>query len=178
MLASIDRNTAEGRRDYAILLLLARLGLRSSEVAFLELDEIDWKAGQLSVRGKSGQRSDLPLPTEVGKAIAAYLRHGRPPCSSRRVFLRVKAPLCGFQGPCGVGSLVRHRLLRAGVEAPTYGAHQFRHGLATEMLRQGASLGEIGELLGHHNPQTTKIYTQVDLEALRTLALPWPGGVR
>jgi site-specific recombinase XerD len=178
LLASIDRTTAEGRRDYAILLLLARLGLRSSEVAFLELDEIDWKAGQLSVRGKSGQRSDLPLPTEVGKAIAAYLRHGRPPCSSRRVFLRVKAPICGFQGACGVGSIVRHRLLRAGVEAPTYGAHQFRHGLATEMLRQGASLGEIGELLGHHNPQTTKIYTKVDLEALRTLALPWPGGVQ
>jgi site-specific recombinase XerD len=178
LLASIDRNTAMGRRDYAILLLLARLGLRSSEVAFLELDEIDWKAGQLSVRGKRGQRSDLPLPTEVGKAIAAYLRHGRPRCGSRRVFLRVKAPLCGFQGACGVGSIVRHRLLRAGVEAPTYGAHQFRHGLATEMLRQGASLGEIGELLGHHNPQTTKIYTKVDLEALRTLALPWPGGVQ
>ena len=178
LLASIDRNTAEGRRDYAILLLLARLGLRSSEVAFLELDEIDWKAGQLSVRGKGGQRSDLPLPTEVGKAIAAYLRHGRPRCSSRRVFLRVKAPVCGFQGACGVGSIVRHRLLRTGIEAPTYGAHQFRHGLATEMLRQGASLGEIGELLGHHNPQTTKIYTKVDLDALRTLALPWPGGVR
>jgi len=178
LLASIDRNMAVGRRDYAILLLLARLGLRSSEVAFLELDEIDWKAGRLSVRGKSGQRSDLPLPTEVGKAIATYLRHGRPRSSSRRVFLRVRAPVCGFQGACGVGSIVRHRLLRAGVEAPTYGAHQFRHGLATEMLRQGASLGEIGELLGHHNPQTTKIYTKVDLEALRTLALPWPGGVR
>jgi site-specific recombinase XerD len=86
--------------------------------------------------------------------------------------------VCGFQGACGIGSIVRHRLLRAGIEAPTYGAHQFRHGLATEMLRQGASLGEIGELLGHHNPQTTKIYTKVDLEALRTLALPWPGGVR
>ena len=117
LLASIDRNTAEGRRDYAILLLLARLGLRSSEVAFLELDEIDWKAGQLRVCGKGGQRSDLPLPTEVGKAIAAYLRHGRPRCSSRRVFLRVKAPVCGFQGACGVGSIVRHRLLRAGIEA-------------------------------------------------------------
>jgi site-specific recombinase XerD len=178
LLASIDRSTAVGRRDYAILLLLARLGLRSSEVAFLELDEIDWKAGRLSVRGKSGQRSDLPLSTEVGKAISAYLRHGRPRCGSRRVFLRVRAPVCGFQGACGVGSIVRHRLLRAGVEAPTYGAHQFRHGLATEMLRQGASLGEIGELLGHHNPQTTKIYTKVDLDALRTLALPWPGGVR
>jgi integrase/recombinase XerD len=178
LLASIDRSTAVGRRDYAILLLLARLGLRSGEVAFLELDGIDWKAGQLSVRGKSGQRSDLPLPVEVGKAIAAYLRYGRPRCSSRRVFLRARAPVCGFQGACGVGSIVRHRLQRAGVDAPTFGAHQFRHGLATEMLRQGASLGEIGELLGHHNPQTTKIYTKVDLDALRTLAMPWPGGAR
>ncbi len=178
LLASIDRRTAVGRRDYAILLLLSRLGLRSSEVAFLELEGINWKAGQLSVRGKSGQRNDLPLLPEVGKAIAAYLRHGRPRCSSRRVFLRAKAPVCGFQGASGVGSVVRHRLQRAGVDAPTYGTHQFRHGLATEMLRQGASLGEIGELLGHHNPQTTKIYTQVDLDALRTLALPWPGGVR
>jgi integrase/recombinase XerD len=178
LLASIDRRTAMGRRDYAILLLLARLGLRSGEVAFLELDEIDWNIGQLSVRGKSGPRSDLPLPPEVGKAIAAYLRRGRPRCTSRRVFLRAKAPLGGFRGPGGVGSIVRHRLQRAGVDAPTHGTHQFRHGLATEMLRQGASLDEIGEVLGHHNPQTTKIYTQVDLEALRTLALPWPGGVR
>lgn len=178
LLASIDRSTVVGRRDYAILLLLARLGLRSSEVAFLELDAIDWKAGQLSVRGKGGQRSYLPLPVEVGQAIAAYLRHGRPHSSSRRVFLRARAPVCGFQGAGGVGSVVRHRLQRAGVDAPTNGTHQFRHGLATEMLRQGASLGEIGELLGHHSPETTKIYTKVDLKALRTLALPWPGGVR
>ena len=178
LLASIDRRTAMGRRDYAILLLLARLGLRSGEVTCLKLDDLDWKAGQLSVRGKSGQRSELPLPAEVGKAIAAYLRHGRPQSTSRRVFLRVKAPLRGFRGSCGVGSIVRHCLQRAGLDTPTYGAHQFRHGLATELLRQGASLGEIGELLGHHNPETTKIYTKVDLKALRTLALPWPGGVR
>lgn len=178
MLASIDRHTAMGRRDYAILLLLARLGLRSGEVAFLELDDLEWNAGQLSVRGKSGPRSDLPLPPEVGKAIAAYLRRGRPQSPSRRVFLRAKAPLRGFRGSCGVGSIVRHCLQRAGLDAPTYGAHQFRHGLATELLRQGASLGEIGELLGHHSPQTTKIYTKVDLDALRTLALPWPGGAR
>ena len=178
LLASIDRRTAIGRRDYAILLLLARLGLRSGEVAFLELDDIDWNAGQLSVRGKSGQRNELPLSTEVGKAIAAYLRHGRPRSTSRRVFLRAKAPIRGFRGASGVGSIVRHCLKRAGIDAPTTGAHQFRHGLATEMLRQGASLSEIGELLGHRHPQTTKIYTKVDLNALRTLALPWPGGVR
>jgi site-specific recombinase XerD len=160
------------------LLLLARLGLRSSEVALLELDDIDWNAGQLSVRGKSGRRSELPLPAEVGKAIAAYLRRGRPQSNTRRVFLRTRAPIGGFRGPSGVGSIVRHCLQRAGLQAPSYGAHQFRHGLATEMLRQGASLGEIGELLGHQSPETTKIYIKVDLDALRTLALPWPGGVR
>jgi site-specific recombinase XerD len=178
LLVSIDRHTAMGRRDYAILLLLARLGLRSGEVAFLEFDDINWNSGTLSVSGKNGQRNEFPLPLEVGKAIAAYLQDGRPRSSSRRVFLRTKAPVCGFHGASGVGSIVRHTLKRAGVDAPTYGAHQFRHGLATEMLRQGASLGEIGDVLGHRNPQTTMIYTKVDLEALRTLALPWPGGVR
>ena len=178
LLSHIDRNTAVGRRDYAILLLLARLGLRSGEVTYLELEDIDWKAGCLSVHGKSGRRTQLPLPKDVGDAIVAYLRHGRPRSTSRRVFLRAKAPIRGFLSPCAVGSIVRHALLRAGIEAPTTGAHQFRHGLATEMLRQGASLGQIGELLGHRSPETTKIYTKVDLDALRTLALPWPGGVQ
>lgn len=177
LLASIDRHTAMGRRDYAILLLLARLGLRTGEVTSLELGDIDWNAGKLTVRGKSGQRSELPLSEEVGKAIAAYLRHGRPQSACRRVFLRSKAPIDGFR-QCAVGSVVRHALLRAGIKAPTTGAHQFRHGLATDMLRHGASLGEIGDLLGHRHPQTTSIYTKVDLDALRTLALPWPGGVR
>ncbi len=177
-LASIDRQTATGRRDYAILLLLARLGLGSSEVAFLELDDIDWNTGTLNVRGKSGRLNEFPLPQEVGQAIAAYLRDGRPPSTSRRVFLRAKAPLRGFRGASGVGSIVRHSLHRAGIKAPTCGAHQFRHGLATEMLRQGASLVEIGDVLGHRHPQTTKIYTKVGLAALRTLALPWPGGAR
>ena len=178
LLASIDRRTAIGRRDYAIVLLLARLGVRSGEVVQLELEDIDWTAGQLSVRGKRGRRSELPLSKEVGAAIAAYLRRGRPVSPSRRVFLRAKAPIRGFQGPCGVGSVVRHALQRAGIQAPTTGAHQFRHGLATELLRHGASLSEIGELLGHHSPETTKIYAKVDLDALRTLALPWPGGGR
>jgi len=178
LLASVNRGTAVGRRDYAILLLLARLGLRSSEVALLDLDDIDWNVGQLSVRGKRGQRTELPLLPEVGKAIAAYLRRGRPESENRRLFLRAKAPLRGFQGASGVGSVVRHSLKRAKVNAPTYGAHQFRHGLATEMLRQGASLGEIGELLRHRHPQTTTIYAKVDIDALRTLALPWPGGAR
>jgi len=178
LLASINRSTAIGYRDYAILLLLARLGLRSGEVASLELGDIDWNAGKLSVHGKTGQRSELPLTSEVGKAIAAYLRCGRPQSTSRRVFLRAKAPVRGFRGSSGVGSIVRHRLQRAGIDAPTLGAHQFRHGLASGLLRHGVSLGEIGELLGHHSPETTKIYIKVDLDALRTLALPWPGGVQ
>lgn len=178
LLASIDRHTAIGRRDYAIVLLLARLGLRSGEVAFLELEDIDWGAGQVSVRGKSDQRTALPLPADVGAAIAAYLRHGRPRSTSRRVFLRSKAPIRGFLTQCGIGSIIRHALQRADIQAPTKGAHQFRHALATQMLRHGASLTEIGEILRHRNIQTTTIYAKVDLAALRALALPWPGGAR
>jgi integrase/recombinase XerD len=178
LVTSIDRHTAMGRRDYAVILLLARLGLRSGEVVSLELDDIDWTAGRLSVRGKRGQRSEMPIPTDVGQAIAAYLRHGRPHSTSRRVFLRIKAPIFGFRGSCGIGSIVRHRLQRAGIEAPTHGTHQFRHGLATEMLRQGASLAEIGAVLGHRHPDTTRIYSKVDLKALHTLAQSWPGDAR
>ena len=178
LLSSIDRRTGMGLRDYAILLLLARLGLRSGEVVSLELTDIDWSAARLTVRGKCGQRNELPLHADVGKAIAAYLRHGRPHSSCRRVFLRTKAPITGFRGACGVGSIVRHALQRAGIDAPTTGAHQFRHGLAADMLRHGASLSEIGEILGHRDPQTTMIYTKIDIEALRTLAVPWPGGAQ
>jgi site-specific recombinase XerD len=178
LLASINRRTATGRRDYAILLVLARLGLRAGEVVRLELEDIDWNAGSLSVQGKGDQRCALPLPAEVGAAIAAYLRYGRPPSSSRRVFLRAKAPIRGLQGAQAISSLVRHNLIRAGIQAPTHGAHQFRHALATEMLGAGASLTEIGEVLRHRNPQTTMLYAKVDLDSLRTLALPWPGGVR
>lgn len=176
ILASIDRSTAAGRRDYAILLLLARLGLRAGEVTFLELDDINWNTGTLSIRGKSGSPNKYPLPFEVGEAIVAYLKDGRPNSSSRRVFLRVRAPFRGFQSVVGVVSIVRHCIERAGIKTPTKGAHQFRHGLAVEMLHRGASLAEIGDVLGHRSPQTTSIYAKVDLSALRTLALPWPGG--
>jgi len=175
LLASIDRDTPIGCRDYAMILALARLGLRSSEVVSLELGDIDWVTGQIRARGKNGQRNDLPLPADVGEAIADYLRKWRPRNASRRVFLRDKAPIKGFKGPSGLGCVVRRSLKRAGIDAPTTGAHQFRHGLASEMLRGGASLGEIGEVLGHRHVQTTAIYAKVDLDALRTLALPWPG---
>jgi len=148
LLASINRHTAIGRRDYAILLLLARLGLRAGEVARIELEDIDWNAGSVGVRRKGGQRSILPLSTDVGDALVAYLRHGRPRNSSSRcVFLRSRAPFRGFHGPVAIASLVRHNLTRAGIKAPTHGAHQFRHALATDMLRHGASLAEIGEVL-------------------------------
>jgi integrase/recombinase XerD len=178
LLASINRQTVRGRRDYAILLLLARLGLRASEVAFLELDDLNWEDGQVTVRGKRGARAALPVPADVGAAIAAYLRHGRPRSACRRVFLRAHAPIRGFAGPSAIACIVRDALERAGVSAPTKGAHQFRHGLATQMLRRGASLTEIGEVLRHRSAETTTIYAKVDLDALRTLALPWPGGAR
>jgi integrase/recombinase XerD len=152
--------------------------MRTSDVALHELDDIDCQAGCFSIRGKGGRRSELPLPNDVGKAIAEYLRYSRPRSSSRRVFLRGRAPIRGFLGQSAIGSLVRHSLKRAGINAPTKGAHQFRHALATQMLRHGASLTEIGEVLGHHSPETTKIYAKVDLDALRMIALPWPGGVR
>jgi len=176
VLAHCNRQTAIGRRDYAILLLLARLGLRGGEVVALTLDGIDWEAGYISLCGKGGQQTTLPLPVDVGEAIADYLKNGRPSTANRRLFLRGRAPAVGFRGPVAISSLVMHALRRAGIDAPHKGAHLFRHSLATGMLGQGASLAEIGELLRHRSPETTTIYAKVDLGSLRTLALPWPGG--
>jgi integrase/recombinase XerD len=178
VLASVDRKTAVGRRDYAILSVLARLGLRAGEIRMLTLEDLDWQEGLITVRGKAGRYSQLPLPAEVGAAIADYLRHGRPTSSSRCVFLRARAPAAGFQSQSGIGSMVGHALARAGIDSPRKGAHQFRHALACQMLRRGASLSEIGELLRHRSPQTTAIYAKVDLVSLATLALPWPGGAQ
>jgi len=179
VLEHCDRKTAVGRRDYAILLLLARLGLRGGEVAGLNLEDINWESGFLSLRGKAGRSSQLPLPADVGEAITAYLKDGRPRISSsRRVFLRARAPVVGFKGQQAVGDVVKHALARAGIDSPYKGAHQFRHGLATEMLKRGASLREIGDILRHQSPETTAIYAKVDLVSLRELATPWPGGVR
>jgi len=178
VLASCDRKTAVGRRDYAILLLLARLGLRSSEIIALSLEDLDWQTGLITVRGKGGRYSQLPLPVDVGEAIANYLQTARPKTLHRRVFLRGRAPVASFKGPQAIASLVRHALVRAGIHSQRNGAHQFRHHLATQMLRHGASLAEIGELLRHRSPQTTTIYAKVDLTSLRTLALPWPGGAQ
>lgn len=174
-----NTKTAVGRRDLAILLLLARLGLRGGEVAALTLEDIDWRAGRLTVRGKGGHVSPLPLPVDVGRAVAVYVQHGRPQGTScRRVFMRVLAPARGFNDQKAVGCVVKRALIRAGIESPRKGAHLFRHSLATQMLRHGASLAEIGEVLRHRSPHTTAIYAKVDLAALRTLAVAWPGGAR
>ena len=175
VLASLNRDTALGRRDYAILLLLARLGLRAHEVATLTLEDINWQDGLMTVRGKTGRYSQLPLPVDIGEAIADYLRNGRPQASSRCVFLLSKAPVSSFKARA-IGSVVKHALEKAGIDSPRNGAHQFRHGLACQMLRQ--ALGEIGELLRHRSPETTAIYAKVDFVSLTTLALPWPGGAQ
>ncbi|MEK7334670.1 MAG: site-specific integrase [Candidatus Binatota bacterium] len=178
VLNQYDRQTAKGRRDYAILLLLARLGLRACEVVALTLDDIHWERGEITLRGKGGRLAQLPLPPDVGKALATYLHKDRPACSTRRLFIRLKAPRRGFANSIAISTLVARALKKAGVFSPHTGAHLFRHTLATEMLRQGASLAEIAQLLRHQSLNTTTLYAKVDLVALRTLAQPWPGGVR
>jgi integrase/recombinase XerD len=176
---SCDTGTAIGLRDRAVLLILARLGLRAHEIIALQLDDCDWDRGHLRVRGKGGQVGVLPMPVDVGQAIAAYLEHGRPPAEDRHLFLRSMAPVRGLQsGGNGIGSIVRYALERAKVDSPHRGSHQFRHALAVRMLQGGASLPEIGEVLRHRSPQSSSIYAKVDLAALRRLALPWPGGAR
>jgi integrase/recombinase XerD len=179
VLASCDTQTTLGRRDLAILLLLTRFGLRGGEVAALTVDDIDWTAGRLTIRGKGGRISQFPLRTDIGTALAAYLQHDRPKGTScRRVFMRAPAPAGGFKGQGAVGDVVRRALKRAGVAATHKGSHLLRHSVATQMLRHGASLAEIGELLRHRNPRTTAIYAKVDLTALRTVAAAWPGGAQ
>ncbi len=178
LLERCDRHSATGRRDYAMLLLISRLGLRASEVVALMLDDIDWAEGSMRIRGPAQRVDRLPLPTDVGAALVDYLRHGRPACSTRNVFLRSRAPQRALLGPSAVSCIVFRALRRAGIDSPTKGAHLLRHSLATQMLGTGASLGEIAEILRHRNPQTTTIYAKVDLGSLHTLALPWPGGVQ
>ena len=172
LLASCDRRCTFGRRDYAVLSLLSRLGLRAGEVAALGLDDIDWRAGELVVRGKGRRQERLPLPTDVGEALAGWLRRGRPHCDSTTVFTRVRAPHRPLTSG-GVSAIVRAACGRAGL--PELSAHRLRHSAATEMLRAGASLTEVGQVLRHVSVLTTAIYAKVDWDRLRTLALPWPG---
>jgi len=177
LLKSCNRTKLCEQRDYAVLLLLSRLGLRAHEVAGLNLEDINWAAGEMRIRGKGGREDRLPLPQDVGRGLTAYLKHGRPTCSSRRVFVRLSAPHEGFAGPSTISWVVRRALARAGITSESKGAHQLRHSLATRMLRGGASLAQIGQVLRHEHVDTTEIYARVDLPALRALAQPWPGGV-
>jgi site-specific recombinase XerD len=175
ILKQCDRRTILGQRNYTILLLLARLGLRAGEVVAMSLDDVDWEAGELLVRGKGPRQERLPLPHEVGKEMARYLQHGRPRCSTRRFFVRAKAPLRGFATPAAISTIVERAIDRAGLDLPSRGAHILRYTLATDILRGGGSLAEVGELLRHRHPDTTALYAKVDLAALRSVAPPWPG---
>jgi site-specific recombinase XerD len=175
LLGGCDRDSAHGRRDYAILLLLLRMGLRAVEVARMQLEDIDWRAGELLVRGKGPREDTLPLPVDVGEAVVDYLRHGRPPTTSRAVFLRLQVPLRELS-PIGVTSIVYRACERAGVSRVS--AHPLRHTAATQMLRAGASLGEVGQALRHRSSSATAIYAKVDHVSLRALARPWPAGAR
>ena len=178
LLNGCDQSTLVGRRDYAVLLLLARLGLRGGEVAGLSLDDIDWEAGEVLVRGKSAREERLPLLPEVGQALARYLKEDRPACACRRVFLRIKAPRQGFSSSVAICDILRRALRRADLHPEHQGAHLLRRSLATQMLRGGASLTQIGQVLLHQLVQTTEIYAKVDIAALRALAQPWPGGAQ
>lgn len=174
------RSSPAARRDHAILLLLARLGLRASEVIRLNLDDLRWREGEIIVRGKGLIRDRMPLLPEVGKALALYLKKERPTVESRRVFLRGHAPYRCLGHPSTVSTIVARALTRAGVAPATRGAHLFRHSLATAMVRRGASFAEIGQVLRHRSPNTTEIYAKLDFGALRDIALPWSiiGGAR
>ena len=176
LLQSCNQDTLVGRRDYVILLLMARLGLRAGDVVHMTLDDIDWEVGELIVCGKSDRQQRLPLARDVGEALVKYLCDGRPPCSSRRVFIRIKAPHKGFSSSVAICNIVRRALRRAKLNPAFKGSNLLRHSLATRMLRGGASLAEIGEILRHQKLVTTQIYAKVDLAALRALAQPWPGG--
>lgn len=173
LLGSCDRRSALGRRDYAMILMLLRLGLRRGEVASLRLDDIDWRAGELVVHGKGAREDRLPLPADVGEAIADYLQRGRPKGDRREVFLQARAPFEPI-APGTVSSTVRRACRRAGIAE--VGAHRLRHTVACEMVAAGVPMVEIAQVLRHHSLQSTAVYARVDLEQLRLLALPWPGG--
>jgi integrase/recombinase XerD len=173
LLDACDRRCALGRRDYALMILLLRLGLRRGEVARLTLDDVDWHAGELVVHGKGGREDRLPLAADVGQAIAAYLRRGRPASDRREMFLRARAPYAPIASGT-VASTVRRACRRAGI--PEVGSHRLRHTTACEMVQAGVPIVRIGQVLRHRSLQSTAIYARVDIEQLRRLAAPWPGG--
>jgi integrase/recombinase XerD len=175
LLESCDRSTPAGRRDYAILVLLSRLGLRCGEVAALELGDVDWRAGEVVIRGKGSRIDRLPLPGDVGEALADYLRHGRRHGFGRTVFVTACAPVTAISRAT-INDLLVRACTRAGM--PAVGAHRLRHTVASDLLSRGAGLREIGQVLRHQDLGTTALYAKVDQAALSRLALPWPGSER
>jgi integrase/recombinase XerD len=176
LLGCCDRESAMGRRDYAILMLLSRLGMRAGEVADLKLEDIDWQGSDLIIRGKGARIDQMPLPEDVGAAIADYLQYGRPVRSpSRNVFLTLRVPWSAL-APTGVSAVVTHAGRRAGFAR--FGPHRLRHTVACDLLREGASLTEIGQLLRHRTQRTTAIYAKVDRGALEGLARTWPAAAK
>ena len=173
LLDSCDQDTIVGRRDYAILTMLARLGVRGAEIADLELGDVDWRGGEVTIRGKGNRIDRLPLPVDVGEALASYLTAGRPRCGAATVFCTVRAPYRRLSS-AAVRAIMGHACQRAGLDR--VGAHRLRHSLATEMLRAGASLPEVGQVLRHRSHLATSVYAKVDDNALRVLARRWPGG--
>jgi integrase/recombinase XerD len=173
LLAACDRRRRTGRRDYAVLMLLLRLGLRANEAAALTLEDIDWRTGEITVHGKGRRDERLPLPADVGEAIAGYLTRGRPVTGRREVFLRAVAP-AGPLSRGGISFIVRRACRRAGVAE--VGAHRLRHTAACEMAAAGAPLTEIGQVLRHQSLDSTANYARVGVAELRKLARPWPGG--
>jgi integrase/recombinase XerD len=175
VIASCDRSSPVGRRDQAILLLLARLGLRAGDIVHLRLTDIDWKNASIQVCGKGRRQTRLPLTQEMGQAIVDYLQNGRPRSCSDTVFVRCRAPFRSFRSHCAVSVIVDRALRRAGVVRPSRGAaHLLRHSVATSMLREGASLEGIADILRHNSVETTQIYAKVDITTLRQIAQPWP----
>jgi len=158
------------------LLLLARLGLRAGEVTAMTLEDFNWEQGEVIILGKGPRKDRLPIPNDVGKAIVKYLKHGRPKCRTRCVFVRARAPYKGFSSSVALCNIVERALCRSNLQPPHKGAHLLRHSLANHMLQKGSTLTEIGEILRHQLPSTTEIYTKVDLNALSSVVQPWPGG--
>jgi site-specific recombinase XerD len=177
VVSSCDLSRPQGLRDHAILLLLARLGLRGGDIVAMSVDDVDWTRGTLRVRGKGRRETLLPVPQDVGEAILGYLQRGRPRAAINRMFLTVFAPFRPFATSATVSDIVRVALQRAGIhDAPSRGAHLLRHSAATAMLRAGSSLDTIATVLRHQSSDTTAHYAKIDVEMLRQVAQPWPVG--
>ncbi len=174
LLDSCDRKSALGVRNFAILMLLVRLGIRVGELANLTLDDLDWANSEITIRGKSSFIRRLPITNEVGKALVAYLKKGRPHCESRFVFICSQPPLRGLKGPSTVSTIVEVALKRAGIATRKKGAHLLRHTFATHLLRHGSSMQEVGQVLGHRSINTTAVYAKVDFQKLNLVSIPWP----